>query len=100
MKLKYLQEGGAMPMEGDPNAAPAPAPEGAPAAGGQEEMLAQLQQVAMDIVQQMGPEAAMALAQMIVEIVQGGGQPQEAAMPAPEEQPTYQRKGGRLFRIK
>ena len=42
------------------------------------------------IIQELGPEAAAMLAQIIMEMLQGGGQPQP--------QPTFQRKGGTLRR--
>ena len=80
MKFKKFQMGGA---------APAPeqgAPQGAPQ-GGPEEQLAMM---AQQIIEQMGPEAAAMLAQIIMEMLQGGGQPQP--------QPTFQRKGGSLVR--
>lgn len=101
VNIRKFQEGGPMGPE-DPAMAGAPAeagmaPEeqGAPMEqGGQEEMMQQLYQMAQEVVQQMGPDAAMALAQAIVEIVQGGGEEQ---MPAPEEQPVY-RMGGKLVR--
>ena len=94
--VKYMQEGGMAPA---PEAAGAPAPEagGAPAgpeAGGQEEIIAELQQMAQQIIQQLGPDAAAALAQMIMEMLQGGGAPEEGA-PAEEGEPVY-RNGGRL----
>lgn len=78
--MKFLQEGGAMPQND--------------AQAQQEQMVAQLQQVAQNIIQQMGPEAAMMLAQMITEMVQGAGQ-----LPAEEQQPTFSRNGGKLQRI-
>lgn len=71
-KFKF-QEGGAAP------AAPAaPAPD-------QEQAMQQLQQMAMEIVQSLGPEGAMALAQVIMQIVQG----------APQG-PVYQKQGGKI----
>ena len=84
MKVKKFQEGGEVvdpqmqqmqqetPQEG------VPSPE------------EQLMAVAQDIILQMGPEAAAMLAQIIMEMLQGGGQPQP--------QPTFQRKGGTLRR--
>ena len=42
------------------------------------------------IIQELGPEGAAMLAQIIMEMLQGGGQPQP--------QPTFQRKGGTLKR--
>lgn len=80
MRIRKFQEGGApMPQEGQPM-------EGQP---GQEE---QLMQVAQQIIEQMGPEAAMMLAEMLAQMLQGGQ--------APQEQPVMQRMGGRLVRRK
>lgn len=95
--VRYMQEGGMAPA---PEEAGAPAPEagGAPAgpeAGGQEQMMAQLQQMAQQIIQQLGPDAAAALAQMIMEMLQGGGGAPEEGAPAEEGEPVY-RNGGRL----
>jgi len=74
VKTKFLQEGGAAP---------------APAAGpGPEE---QIMQMAQQIIQQVGPEGAAMLAQAIMEMLQGGGAPQEA--------PVYAKKGGKLVRV-
>ena len=83
MKFKKFQMGGA---------APAPeqgAPQGAPQ-GGPEEQLAMM---AQQIIEQMGPEAAAMLAQIIMEMLQGGAAPSALA------QPTFQRKGGKLVLI-
>lgn len=84
MVLKY-QVGGAAPTQ---EGAPAPAPE---QGGGQD----QIMQIASQILQELGPEGAMALAQAIVEMVQGGGVQPTAPQPV-----TMQRKGGRLVRVK
>ena len=88
MIIKKFQQGGEMPTGG----APAPAPEqgGAPQGGGAEEQLAQM---AQQIVEQLGPEAAAMLAQMLMQMVQG------AAQQAPQGQPTYARQGGKLVMI-
>lgn len=86
MKVKYLQEGGQMAPEA------ASAPGAAPA--GQDQAMEQLAQLAQQIIQQLGPEAAAALAQMILEMVQGGG---EEPMPAEENQPVF-RMGGKIAR--
>lgn len=88
---KYLkfQEGGAMPA-GNPNMGSAPAEGGAPAADQQEQVMQQLAGMAQEIIQQLGPEAAMALAQMIMEMLQGAAQPQ----------PALQRQGGRIVRVR
>lgn len=94
--VKYMQEGGMAPAPEEAGMA-APEAGGAPAgpeAGGQEEMMTQLQQMAQQIIQQLGPDAAAALAQMIMEMLQGGGAPEEGA-PAEEGEPVY-RNGGRL----
>lgn len=84
-KTRKFQDGGQMtPAE----AAPAPAPE----QGGQDQMMAQLEQMAMEIIQSMGPEGAAMLAEMIMAMLQ-----QQAPVGAPAEQgqPVF-RKGGRI----
>lgn len=85
--VRRYQQGGPV---GDPAMAGAPveaAP--APTQGGQDQMMAQLEQMAMEIVQQIGPDAAAMLAEMIMAILQQGG------APGPEAQPVF-RKGGRI----
>ena len=87
--VRRYQQGGPV---GDPAMAGAPveaAP--APAQGGQDQMMAQLKQMAMEIVQQLGPDAAAMLAEMIMAMLQQGG----AA--GPEAQPVFA-KGGKLKR--
>ena len=86
MKLRKFQEGGAMA----PEAAPAPTPEqgGQPQSGGVEEQVAQM---AQQIIQRLGPEAAAMLAEMIMQMLQGAAQ---------QSQPTYQRKGGKMQRVR
>ena len=87
MKVLKFQEGGAAP-------APAPA-SGAPAQGpGPEEQIAAM---AQQIVEQLGPEAAAMLAQMIMQMLQGGGEPQPEAVPQGE--PVYAKQGGKLVLI-
>ena len=81
MQIKRYQEGGATP------AAPAPAPQ-----GGEEQMMQQLAQMAQEIIQQLGPDAAAMLAQVIMEMLQGA--PQEVGA-APEEQ-QFMRCGGKM----
>lgn len=95
--VKKFQEGGPMPAEAPMEKAGAPVEGGAPAEGGQDQMLAQLQQMAQQIIQQLGPDAAAALAQMIMEMLQGGGAAPEEGAPAEEGQPVY-RAGGVLSR--
>lgn len=78
-KTRFLQEGGAMPQEQAP----------AQGGGNPEEQLAA---IAQDIIQQLGPDAAEAVAEMILQMLQGGGQ-------APAEQaPVMARSGGRLIK--
>ena len=81
MKIKKFQEGGAVP-------APAPAP----VQGGQENVMAQIQQIAAQIIQEMGPDAAAMLAQMIMEMLQ-------SAAPAPGQEVAFQKCGGKLKKI-
>lgn len=89
MKIKVYQEGGAMPAE-------APA-QGAPAQGGAEDqMMQQLAQMAQSIIQQLGPDAAAMLAQIIMEMLQGAAQGPVGA--APEEGQAFMRKGGKLYK--
>lgn len=85
MLIKKYQEGG-----------PVEAPEAAaPAQPNQDEVMAQLQQIAAQIIQEMGPEAAAMLAQMIMEMLQS----QEPVGATPEEQQFY-RKGGKICKVK
>lgn len=86
MRIKSFQEGGAMAPEEAGMAPEQGAPMG-PEQGG--DPTAQLQQMAQQIIEAIGPDAAMALAQMIMEMLQGGGAP---------EQPGMMRNGGRLAR--
>ena len=81
-KTRFLQTGGAMPAE----QAPAPAQGGSP-----EE---QLGAIAQDIINQLGPEAAGMVAEMILQMLQGGG-----GQAAPEQEaPVMARRGGRLVK--
>jgi hypothetical protein len=101
VNVKKFQAGGPMPEEQGapmPAEAGAPAPEQGGAADQEAAMMEQLYQMAGEIIQQMGPEAAAMLAQAIMEMLQGGGG--EAPMPAPEEQPVYSKRGGVLRRIR
>jgi hypothetical protein len=82
--IKKYQQGGPMPAEA------APAPE----MGGQDQMMAQLEQMAMEIIQSIGPEGAAMLAEMIMQMLQSAQQPVGA--PA-EGQPVF-RRGGKLAR--
>ena len=87
--VRRYQQGGPV---GDPAMAGAPveaAP--APAQGGQDQMMAQLEQIAMSLIQELGPEGAAAIAEMIMAMLQQGG------APGPEAQPVFA-KGGKLKR--
>lgn len=89
--VKKFQQGGEMGGQPSPEQMAEEqqaAQGGAPAEGGNPEE--QLMAVAQDIISQMGPEMAAMLAQIIMEMLQGGGEPQP--------QPTFQRKGGVLKR--
>ena len=81
MIIKKFQEGGATP------AAPAQVPQ-----GGEEQMMQQLAQMAQEIIQQLGPDAAAMLAQVIMEMLQGV---QQEVGAAPEEQ-QFMRCGGKI----
>lgn len=87
--VKKLQQGGNL---ADPAMAGAPMEAGAPAPaqGGQDQMMVQLEQMAMEIIQSVGPEAAAMLAEMIMAMLQQGGG-------APAEQPVFS-KGGKMRR--
>lgn len=105
MKIKVFQMGGPMGPEAAPEAAPAggaPAPEagGAPAEGGTPEEggdpIMQIAQVAMQALETEDCEAAMAVCEAFIQLIQQsqGGAPEEAA---PEGEPVY-RNGGVLSR--
>ena len=81
MKVKYLQEGGAAPA---PEQGVQPQPQG----NGAEEQIAQM---AQQIIQQLGPEAAAMLAEMIMQMLQGASQ---------QAQPAFQRKGGKVVMVR
>ena len=91
--VRRYQQGGPV---GDPAMAGAPveaAP--APAQGGQDQMMAQLEQMAMEIVQQLGPDAAAMLAEMIMAMLQQGGASAEGAQPVFRKGGKMKRKGAR-----
>ena len=87
MKVLRFQEGGAAPAPEQG----APEQGGAPAQGGQPGMEEQVAQMAQQIIQQLGPDAAAMLAQIIMQMLQGAAQ---------QGQPTYQRKGGKLVMVR
>ena len=92
--IKKFQQGG--PMPADPAMGGAPV-EAAPAQaeGGQDQMMAQLEQMDMEIVQQLGPDAAAMLAEMIMAMLQQGGAPAEGAQPVFRKGGKMKRKGAR-----
>jgi len=105
MKIKVFQMGGPMGPEGAPEeapmaGAPAPAEGGAPEEGGApaggEDPIMQIAQVAMQALQTQDCEAAMAVCEAFIQLIQQsqGGAPEEAA---PEGEPVY-RNGGVLSR--
>ena len=81
MQIKRYQEGGSTPT------APAQVPQ-----GGEEQMMQQIAQMAQEIIQQIGPDAAAMLAQVIMEMLQGA---QQEVGAAPEEQ-QFMRCGGKI----
>jgi hypothetical protein len=93
MKVKFMQEGGEvveqpMPQEG------APVEEGAPAEGAAPAPEEQLQGLAQDIIGQIGPEAATALGNMLIDMAAAGAQ-------APAgEQPVFARRGTKIRRMR
>lgn len=88
-KFRKFQQGGAAPQQGAEQAG------GAPAEGGQDPM-AQILQVAAQAVQTQNCEAAMAVCQALMQIAQGGAAQEQA----PQEEPTFARKGARLVRVR
>ncbi len=96
-KFRKFQDGGAMPAGAEQMPAEGAPMEGGAPAGGQDQMIQQIAQMAQQIIQQMGPEAAAMLAQIIMEMLQGGGAgaPQGPVEARPEGEPVY-RKGGKI----
>ena len=92
MKIKVFQAGGPMGPEGAPEEAPMEG--GAPEEGG--DPIMQIAQVAMQALEAQDCEAAMAVCEAFIQLVQQsqGGAPEEAA---PEGEPVY-RNGGVLSR--
>lgn len=83
--IKKYQEGGPMPAGAPQQVAPQE---------GQDQMMAQLEQMAMEIIQSVGPEGAAMLAEMIMQMLQSA----QAPVGAPAEgQPVF-RAGGKLAR--
>ena len=101
--LRKFQDGGAMPPQGAPKDQGAPqegAPEeGAPQERGQgQDPIMQIAQVAMQALQNKDCEAAMAVCEAFVKMIQQqgqGGAPEQQE--APEGEPVY-KSGGKLVR--
>lgn len=101
MRVRKNQMGGEMPQEEmmDPGMEQGMDPgmeQGGGEMGGSPEE--QIMMMAEEIVGQLGPEAAMMLAEAIAQLAQGGGGGGE--QPMPEEQPAYARRGGKLVRLR
>lgn len=92
IKARKFQEGGPMPAEEAPMEQ-APAEGGAPAGGSPEDALMQMAQLAMQALQNQDCQAAMAVCQAFVEMIQA----QQGGGGAAPEEPVY-RAGGRLVR--
>jgi len=93
-KISKFQEGGA---------APAPAAQGGAPAGGEQDPMAQILQIAQQAIQGKDCDAAMAVCDGLLQLVaqsQGGGQgaPAEGA-PADGSAPVYKRGGKLIKRI-
>lgn len=85
-KSRKFQEGGAIPAE-------APVQGGAPEGEAQDPM-AQVLQVAAQALENQDCEAAMAVCQALMQLLQGG-----APAPAPQE-PSFARHGAKLVRVR
>lgn len=92
-KVGMFQDGGAIPA-GDPSmqGEEQMGTEMQRAAGDEQAMVQQLAQVAQQIISQMGPDAAAMLAQIIMEMLQGG----QAPVGEPQEGEPVFKKGGKL----
>lgn len=92
LKVQKFQEGGPMPAE-EAQMEQAPEESGAPAGGGQEDPIMQMAQLAMQALQNQDCDAAMAVCQAFVQMIQA----QQGGGGAAPEEPVY-RAGGRLVR--
>ena len=91
MKLnpKKFQEGGAISPEQAAAEQQGAEQQGQPQGGGPEE---QIMQIAQQILQQLGPEGAAMLVEVLTQMLQQGAPQQQA--------PAYQKQGGRLVRVR
>ncbi len=92
-KVGKFQEGGMMPA-GDPSMQEGAQMGGEMQQAGADEqaMMQQLAQMAQQIISQMGPDGAAMLAQIIMEMLQGGQAP---VGEQPEGEPVF-KKGGKI----
>lgn len=90
INAKFMQEGGAMPTE---QAAPAAE---APQAGGEQDVMGQMLQMAVQAIQNQDCNAAMQVCQVLVQLAQ------QSQAPAEEQpgEPVYRRGGTLVKRIK
>lgn len=95
VRSRKFQMGGPMPEEQMPQEV---APQEQMPQGGEMGPEEQIMMMAEEIVGQLGPEAAMMLAEAIAMMVQGGGE--GGGEPMPQEAPAYARRGGKLVPIR
>ena len=88
--ISKFQMGGEMPQ--DPNAQAPMEQEAGQVSADQDAMIQQLSQMAAQVIQSVGPEAAAMLAQIIMEMIQGG----QAPIGEPQEGEPVFKKGGKL----
>lgn len=90
IKAKFMQEGGAMPAEQG-----APAGQ-APEAGSEQDVIAQMLQMAVQAIQNQDCNAAMQVCQVLVQLAQ------QSQAPAEEQpgEPVYRRGGTLVRRVK
>ena len=89
-EISKFQEGGMMPQ--DPNAQAPMEQEAGQVSADQDAMIQQLSQMAAQVIQSVGPEAAAMLAQIIMEMLQSG----QAPVGEPQEGEPIFKKGGKL----
>lgn len=98
MKIKKFQEGGMAPEMDPAMAQGAPMdPEAAPAPAGGDDMIMQIAQVAAQALQTQDCEAAMAVCEAFIQLIQQsqGGAPEGPVDGAPQGEPVFKR-GGKL----
>ena len=88
--ISKFQMGGEMPQ--DPNTQAPMEQEAGQISADQDAMIQQLSQMAAQVIQSVGPEAAALLAQIIMEMLQGGQTP----VGGPQESEPVFKKGGKL----